>query len=72
LKIKLDENLPAGLVRLLTNLGHDVDTVQEAAANVIAARMSSLESVGNSWRISSVVAASAKLASTVRSVTRAT
>jgi len=26
-RIKLDENLPAGLVPLLTALGHDVDTV---------------------------------------------
>jgi predicted nuclease of predicted toxin-antitoxin system len=26
-RIKLDENLPAGLVSLLTALGHDVDTV---------------------------------------------
>jgi Domain of unknown function (DUF5615) len=28
-RIKLDENLPAGLVELLTNLGHDVDTVPD-------------------------------------------
>ncbi len=27
MKIKLDENLPAGLVPLLSALGHDVDTV---------------------------------------------
>lgn len=27
MRIKLDENLPAGLVPLLTALGHDVDTV---------------------------------------------
>ena len=29
LKIKLDENLPTALVHLLTNLGHDVDTVPD-------------------------------------------
>jgi hypothetical protein len=29
LKIKLDENLPTGLAHLLTNLGHDVDTVPD-------------------------------------------
>ena len=29
MRIKLDENLPAGLVRLLTDLGHDVDTVPD-------------------------------------------
>ena len=27
MRIKLDENLPAGLVPLLTVLGHEVDTV---------------------------------------------
>lgn len=27
MRIKLDENLPAGLVPLLTDLGHEVDTV---------------------------------------------
>lgn len=27
MKVKLDENLPAGLAPLLTALGHDVDTV---------------------------------------------
>lgn len=27
MRIKLDENLPAGLVQLLATLGHDVDTV---------------------------------------------
>ena len=27
MRIKLDENLPAGLVALLTALGHEVDTV---------------------------------------------
>jgi predicted nuclease of predicted toxin-antitoxin system len=26
-KIKLDENIPSGLVRVLSNLGHEVDTV---------------------------------------------
>jgi predicted nuclease of predicted toxin-antitoxin system len=30
-KIKLDENLPAGLVPLLTALGHEVDTVPAEA-----------------------------------------
>ena len=29
LEIKLDENLPTALVHLLTNLGHDVDTVPD-------------------------------------------
>jgi predicted nuclease of predicted toxin-antitoxin system len=28
-RIKLDENLPTGLVQLLTGLGHDVDTVPD-------------------------------------------
>jgi predicted nuclease of predicted toxin-antitoxin system len=33
MKIKLDENLPAGLVESLADLGHDVDSVpQEALA----------------------------------------
>ena len=29
MKIKLDENLPTGLVHLLASLEHDVDTVQD-------------------------------------------
>ncbi|MEP6915206.1 MAG: DUF5615 family PIN-like protein [Acidobacteriota bacterium] len=29
MRIKLDENLPTGLVELLTGLGHDVDTVPD-------------------------------------------
>ena len=29
MKIKLDENIPASLVRLLAQLGHDIDTVQQ-------------------------------------------
>jgi len=29
LKIKLDENLPSGLVEVLTALGHDADTVPQ-------------------------------------------
>lgn len=29
MKIKLDENLPTGLVGILTAVGHDVDTVPE-------------------------------------------
>ena len=29
MKIKLDENLPHQLVQLLTDLGHDVDTVPD-------------------------------------------
>ena len=29
MNIKLDENLPHQLIRLLTDLGHDVDTVRE-------------------------------------------
>src|SRR5438445_13644323 len=42
----------------------------EAAANAMAARMSSSHSVGKSARISAVVAPSARLARTVFSVTR--
>jgi predicted nuclease of predicted toxin-antitoxin system len=34
MKIKLDENMPAGLVESLTDLGHDVDTIpQEGLAS---------------------------------------
>ena len=29
MKIKLDENLPARLIRLLAELGHDIDTVSQ-------------------------------------------
>ena len=29
MKIKLDENLPARLVRLLAELGHDTDTIPQ-------------------------------------------
>lgn len=28
MKIKLDENIPVGLLTVLTNFGHDADTVQ--------------------------------------------
>ena len=28
MRIKLDENLPAGITGVLANLGHDVDTVE--------------------------------------------
>jgi len=31
MKIKLDENLPTGLIEVLTNLGHDVDSVPQEA-----------------------------------------
>jgi predicted nuclease of predicted toxin-antitoxin system len=31
MKIKLDENLPGGLIEVLTQLGHDVDSVPQEA-----------------------------------------
>ncbi len=31
MRLKLDENIPAGLVETLTALGHDVDTVPQEA-----------------------------------------
>jgi predicted nuclease of predicted toxin-antitoxin system len=29
MRVKLDENLPAALAKMLTKFGHDVDTVEE-------------------------------------------
>lgn len=40
MRIKLDENMPAGLVAILTRLGHDVDTApQEGLAGENDARL---------------------------------
>jgi hypothetical protein len=58
------------LQRLMGNSGTGRSSSAECAAKATAARTSSSDSVGKSARISAVVAPSARLASTVRSVTR--
>ena len=40
MRIKLDESLPAGLVTVLSDLGHDVDTIpQEGLARAVDDRV---------------------------------
>ena len=39
MRIKLDENLPAQLVTVLTELGHDVDTVASHQARDLLGRL---------------------------------